>query len=475
MFSHPNECKMLVILSDNNLYLICGKYRVTYVTGSQCEQTVRNLGADFHDSGTWYFPNLDPSISRREFMRNFTAGLMIHALPSLDSLIQKDRPDLILGVVFGCVCSVIAEKHQIPFATIWASGVPHPSVYKEGQRMNTSPSWLPFLIPSDDTPDVIVKALGALHLAFLVTLNTISTSNELKLFNSLRSDLGLPPMNNFVHLMGLYPAIAHAGEPVFPQKEDTRGHIVVTGMLPVSQNRRKLPEDLFSFIANSDRPILYISMGTYAIFSHQQFQLMLDALERQDNYNVIWSHRNWTDSMESMIDARRFFVKKKLPQAEILAQNKVHVFLTHCGSSSLTEGILAEKVFIAAPQMRDQHTNTRSLTSHDYGIVVPTNPSASQLLTALEQIHTNYHKYLENVRLVKQISTEGAQVKLRKTIDYLISQKHTLSFGVEDSLAMSFTQAVAILLCIPIVCCSLVILTVLLLWLRCGKQKIKKL
>ena len=117
----------------------------------------------------------------------------------------------IKGVVFGCVCSVIAEKHQIPFATIWASGVPHPSVYKEGQRMNTSPSWLPFFIPSDDTPDVIVKALGALHLAFLVTLNTISTSNELKLFNSLRSDLGLPPMNNFVHLMGLYPAIAHAG------------------------------------------------------------------------------------------------------------------------------------------------------------------------------------------------------------------------------------------------------------------------
>ena len=50
------------------------KYRVTFVTGSQCKHVPDNLGADFHDTGHWWYPNTEPNPPFLDLARNLSYG-----------------------------------------------------------------------------------------------------------------------------------------------------------------------------------------------------------------------------------------------------------------------------------------------------------------------------------------------------------------------------------------------------------------
>ena len=85
----------------------------------------------------------------------------------------------------------------------------------------------------------------------------------------------------------------------------------------------KMEPELIDFIQKSDKPLIYISLGTYFAFSEKHLQVIVDALAWQPHYNVIWSNKRWTPEMDEKLDKGRFFMRASLPQRNILECGKV--------------------------------------------------------------------------------------------------------------------------------------------------------
>ena len=57
-----------------------GKYRITYVIGSQCQDVAGDLGADFYDTGFWYYPSPKTSSNGFDFFNNLTTCKLFNEL-----------------------------------------------------------------------------------------------------------------------------------------------------------------------------------------------------------------------------------------------------------------------------------------------------------------------------------------------------------------------------------------------------------
>ena len=100
----------------------------------------------------------------------------------------------------------------------------------------------------------------------------------------------------------------------------------MVGLLPVEKSTLdSVDPALRSFIENSDKPLLYVALGTYFAFSEEYFEQIEKTFERQTQYNILWSHSRWTPELDAKLDTTKFFVRQKLPQKEILDSQKVYV------------------------------------------------------------------------------------------------------------------------------------------------------
>ena len=98
------------------------------------------------------------------------------------------------------------------------------------------------------------------------------------------------------------------------------------GLLPVEKSTLDSVDiELRSFIENSEKHFVYIALGTYFAFSEKYFEEIETMLEKQIHFNVLWSHSRWTPELDQKMDQRKFFIRKMLPQKEILDSGKVLV------------------------------------------------------------------------------------------------------------------------------------------------------
>ena len=50
------------------------KFRVTYVIGEECKEVPMSLGVPFHNTGKWFFPNYDLTITTSQYYANSSVG-----------------------------------------------------------------------------------------------------------------------------------------------------------------------------------------------------------------------------------------------------------------------------------------------------------------------------------------------------------------------------------------------------------------
>ena len=62
----------------------------------------------------------------------FGTGAVMYGIPAAESLITKDKPDLIIAEFFNSPVSMLAESLDIPYATLWSGAAAHPAMYESG-------------------------------------------------------------------------------------------------------------------------------------------------------------------------------------------------------------------------------------------------------------------------------------------------------------------------------------------------------
>ncbi|XP_075479559.1 UDP-glycosyltransferase 90A1-like [Primulina tabacum] len=110
-------------------------------------------------------------------------------------------------------------------------------------------------------------------------------------------------------------------------------------------------------------PVLYVSFGTQAEISPEQFLEIAEGLEKSE-VSFLWALRSkgldFLPEFESRVKKGRGLIEKEwVDQSKILQHDGVKGFLSHSGWNSVMESISAGVPILAMPFMAEQHLNAR--------------------------------------------------------------------------------------------------------------------
>ena len=114
-----------------------------------------------------------------------------------------------------------------------------------------------------------------------------------------------------------------------------------TGMVDFDR-MKNLINGLAEFLLRTDAASLILAFRSN---NYNQYQMALNEL-KNDEYRRV------------LLDEQRVKVEQGfIPQKWILQQNSVHLFLSHCGMGSISEGLYFQKLFLCLPLHTDQFFN----------------------------------------------------------------------------------------------------------------------
>jgi glucuronosyltransferase len=192
----------------------------------------------------------------------------------------------------------------------------------------------------------------------------------------------------------------------------------------IKKTANPLPNDIQSFIDESEHGVVYFSLGgnlNPSVMPIEKQKAIINALSKLKE-RVLWK---W-DDLNAEVDKNKFFVQKWFPQDDILANPKVKLFITHGGLLGGTEAIYYAKPLVTIPIFGDQKLNAARSVLSGYGVRVDyNNLTESSLTWALSEV-LNDKKYTERVQELSKIFRDKPQhpVDLAKYyVDYVIRNK----------------------------------------------------
>ncbi|GJN25030.1 hypothetical protein PR202_gb12812 [Eleusine coracana subsp. coracana] len=117
----------------------------------------------------------------------------------------------------------------------------------------------------------------------------------------------------------------------------------------------------------TDRSVVYVSLGSLAVISHDQFREFLSGLVSA-GHPFLWVLRpgmvgaSQDAALKEATDAAgkaKAHVVPWAPQRDVLRHRAVGCFLTHCGWNSTLEGVVAGVPMVCWPFFTDQQINSR--------------------------------------------------------------------------------------------------------------------
>lgn len=139
--------------------------------------------------------------------------------------------------------------------------------------------------------------------------------------------------------------------------------------------------DIFEWLdRQAPSSILYVALGSEAVISVDLFHELARGLDLS-RLPFLWALRRPTglppdmellpEGFEARTAGRGVVAKGWVPQPEVLAHPAVGGFLTHCGWSSLVEGLCHGRPLVMLPVFVDQGLNARLMEARGCGVEVP--------------------------------------------------------------------------------------------------------
>nr|QTM97705.1 URT1 [Rehmannia glutinosa] len=129
--------------------------------------------------------------------------------------------------------------------------------------------------------------------------------------------------------------------------------------------------------------VVYVALGSEVVLSRDQLGELAHGLELS-GIPFLWALRKpagssqddpieLPDGFEERVKGRGVVWKNWAPQLEILGHGSIGAFLTHCGWSSIVEGLMFGNPLIMLPFLVDQGLNARVLADKQVGVEVARN------------------------------------------------------------------------------------------------------
>lgn len=156
--------------------------------------------------------------------------------------------------------------------------------------------------------------------------------------------------------------------------------VLPVGLLPPLPERRHEEEAVFNF-HNTKAPgsVIYVALGSEATISSELSHKLALGLELS-GLPFLWALRRppgetgevdlLPEGFEGRTEGRGLVAMGWMPQLEVLAHEAVGGFLTHCGWSSIIEGLQFGQPLVMLPIFADQGLNARAMGEKKLGLEV---------------------------------------------------------------------------------------------------------
>nr|QBK47161.1 UDP-glycosyltransferase UGT340D1 [Chilo suppressalis] len=190
------------------------------------------------------------------------------------------------------------------------------------------------------------------------------------------------------------------------------------------QPLKELPQDLKSYMDNSDTGVIYVSLGTNVRPSNMDEELLnafLGAFEALP-YDILWKFDG--DNLTKI--PKNVKIQKWFPQRDLLAHPNVKLFVMQGGLQSTDEAIDAGVPLVTIPMLGDQYFNAHKHEQLGIGVKLDAlTLDAKALLEGIRHVLNN-KSYRENIRKLKEIMDDQLQTPMERAVwwtEYVIRHK----------------------------------------------------
>ncbi|KAL1491841.1 hypothetical protein ABEB36_012376 [Hypothenemus hampei] len=203
----------------------------------------------------------------------------------------------------------------------------------------------------------------------------------------------------------LYPAL-----PLVPNMVEIGGYFI--------DPSKKLPKDLQEFLDNSPEGVIYFSLGSNLKskdLPSEQKQWILSVLGNLKE-KVLWKFEEDLPGKPKNV-----FIKKWLPQQDVLAHPNIKLFITHGGLLSTTETIYHGVPILAIPVFGDQSANADRAVSSGYGLKLKYNTPEFTKENFEESLNELLHnpKYRENAKFRQKLYHDRPEEPMKTAIYWI--------------------------------------------------------
>ena len=136
-------------------------------------------------------------------------GVLTHTISGLESLVKKDRPDIVITEPYGAVAGTVAERYDIPFVTVAAICVPPPRACRDGLKV-PAPLTRSIILHESNPTWLLTAACTLFYHVGTVVSEIMIYEAHFKL-NEIRRRYNQEPMDNLIHMFSYYPLLSLLG------------------------------------------------------------------------------------------------------------------------------------------------------------------------------------------------------------------------------------------------------------------------
>ncbi|XP_065075833.1 UDP-glycosyltransferase UGT5-like [Ochlerotatus camptorhynchus] len=163
---------------------------------------------------------------------------------------------------------------------------------------------------------------------------------------------------------------------------------------------KALPEDLQQLLDNSKHGVIYFSMGSMlkgCKFPEEKRNAFIQAFSKLKE-NVLWKYENTSLPNKP----KNVFIRKWMPQNDVLAHPNVKLFITHGGLLGSTESLYHGKPMVGVPIYGDQRLNMARAKNAGYGTHIEYEHLSEESISRAIRTVLDDPSYARNAMLISE-------------------------------------------------------------------------
>eukprot|EP00026_Physarum_polycephalum_P006159 Phypoly_transcript_06200.p1 GENE.Phypoly_transcript_06200~~Phypoly_transcript_06200.p1 ORF type:complete len:337 (-),score=62.76 Phypoly_transcript_06200:48-1058(-) len=208
---------------------------------------------------------------------------------------------------------------------------------------------------------------------------------------------------------------------------------LVGNMWPV-EHLGKWESNTGRWLDSSDKPVLYVSLGSVVQVSDTQLAQLSEGLNlaiQQFGIRVLWILRANQNGQEQLVERFKthedFRIEAWGEQRKILVHPKVFCFFSHGGQNSVSESLARGKPLIVMPFYADQFFNAALVARSGSGLQLASLDFGSQdIVQAIKNMLANKQQFTKSAERIAYLMKEAGGAKRAADI-----AEQTIKIGVD--------------------------------------------